>query len=198
LAEKAARVVGLDISNHALGYANGHHHRSNIEYRQADFNLPIPLPSSMFDAIVSFETLEHVDNQEQLIAEFHRLLRVGGMLILSSPDRIVTERLHHRNKFHVRELSQLELMALVGKYFAVRELYGQLPYSAAFWKRPLMWVARLDVLNLRARIGDTGLKNALGFLRGVSVSSTSGNIVRIAPQDRRLHLYIVMLAAKVR
>jgi SAM-dependent methyltransferase len=198
IADKAAQVIGLDISDHALHYAIRHHKRTNIEYRQANFDLPIPLPSLTFDAIVCFETIEHVSNPDQLVSELHRILKPDGLLILSSPDRAVSERLHHRNKFHVHELSRLELTTLIGKRFTIDELYGQVPYTAGTWQRPLVWLARLDVANLRGRIGDAGglLKRALGFLRPVSVSSEGRNIVRIDAADQALYVYMVVLARK--
>lgn len=41
-----------------------------------------------FDAIVSIETLEHVIHDEKAIKEFSRVIRRGGMLIVTAPNRL--------------------------------------------------------------------------------------------------------------
>lgn len=45
----------------------------------------VPLPDASVDTILSTQTLEHVYDFQQYMSECHRLLRPGGILILSVP-----------------------------------------------------------------------------------------------------------------
>lgn len=59
----------------------------NIRWIQADLNHPISLPNGSFSAIVSTEVIEHLENPRFVFREFHRLLRPGGVLIVSTPNQ---------------------------------------------------------------------------------------------------------------
>jgi predicted SAM-dependent methyltransferase len=53
-----------------------------------DGRKPLPLPSDSFDFVVCEHMIEHVDvlTGRQLIGEFRRILRVGGVLRIATPD----------------------------------------------------------------------------------------------------------------
>jgi 2-polyprenyl-3-methyl-5-hydroxy-6-metoxy-1,4-benzoquinol methylase len=59
---------------------------TEIPFHQADFGVGIPLPDASFDAIVCIEVLEHLENHARLIREILRLLRPGGMAVLTTPN----------------------------------------------------------------------------------------------------------------
>jgi SAM-dependent methyltransferase len=75
------------------------------------------LPDSSFDVVTCFETIEHVtgDAQRNLLAELARVLRPGGLLLLSSPNR---GQYPPGNPHHLRELTADELRALLSELFA--------------------------------------------------------------------------------
>src|SRR5438132_277284 len=103
LAQHARRVVAVDLSLDALAHARAHYPLPNIEFVRADLSEPIALPDCSCDAIVSFETLEHVRNQRVMLSEFRRILKPGGTLVLSSPDRdIITSKAHEVDQRHRR------------------------------------------------------------------------------------------------
>jgi SAM-dependent methyltransferase len=78
------------------------------------------------DLIVSFETIEHLEGQEAMLAEFRRVLAPGGALIISSPNKaLYSEETGYANEFHVRELSREELAAMLGAQFPQQAWYGQ-------------------------------------------------------------------------
>jgi len=61
------------------------------------------------DLVVSFETIEHHDEHEQMLAEVKRVLKPDGMAIISSPDKaIYTDKPEYHNSFHVKELYREE------------------------------------------------------------------------------------------
>ncbi|MEX0643720.1 MAG: class I SAM-dependent methyltransferase [Parvularculaceae bacterium] len=75
---KAQSYVGVDIEN------SGHSHKdSKIDVYYDGKTLPFP--NDHFDAVVSFETLEHVFNVDEVILEIRRVLKPGGRFFLSVP-----------------------------------------------------------------------------------------------------------------
>ncbi len=58
-----------------------------VTWLQADLNGPVPLPAESFDAIVSAEVIEHLENPRAVFREFNRLLRPGGYLLLTTPNQ---------------------------------------------------------------------------------------------------------------
>lgn len=60
---------------------------ANIHWVQADLNHPLSLPDASFNTIISTEVIEHLENPRFVFREFHRLLRPGGSLIVSTPNQ---------------------------------------------------------------------------------------------------------------
>jgi SAM-dependent methyltransferase len=152
LARAAASVTGVDLSAEAIGHAQARYRAEGLEFRAADCT-DLPFGDDSFDCVVSFETLEHLDDHDGLLREFRRVLRPGGFLLISSPDKAVyTDRLQNRNEFHVRELYRDEFEALVASHFPAWRLWGQ---KLAF--HSLMWSLerRPGVLLQQEREGET-------------------------------------------
>ena len=131
LSSVARQVLGLDFSDEALAHAHANYSAGNVQFRQADLNQALALESDRFDLVVSFETIEHLHHQQQLVKEFHRILRPGGVLIMSSPNGTVTRLTNEPpNPFHIHELSNRELSdILTGNCFRQEALYGQWRYT---------------------------------------------------------------------
>jgi len=125
LAEAAAKVVGVDISREAILHARVRYARENLEYLVGNC-AEIPLPDASVDVIVSFETIEHHDQHDQMMKEIKRVLRQDGVLIVSSPDKYFysIETASH-NPHHVKELYEHEFKKLLGQYFSQVTYYGQ-------------------------------------------------------------------------
>jgi 2-polyprenyl-3-methyl-5-hydroxy-6-metoxy-1,4-benzoquinol methylase len=60
---------------------------AEIEWTQADLNLPLALPESAFDLILSTEVIEHLENPRATLREFSRLLRPSGHAIITTPNQ---------------------------------------------------------------------------------------------------------------
>ncbi len=164
LAKQCSKVIGFEFSNHALQWAEENKAGKNLEYVQGDLNKILPFKDEEFDAIVSFETLEHIENQENMLSEFKRILKKDGILILSSPDReIITGKAHTINHFHINELSKKEFIEKIQHYFHVEELYGQTRYIPLSWKKKaIKRLAKLDIFKLRRKVVRAlGVKNAV-------------------------------------
>jgi SAM-dependent methyltransferase len=74
--------------------------------------------------VVSFETIEHLADPSQFLAECKRLLRPGGLFIGSTPNREI-HRWYAPNPFHTHEFFPWEFMGLVKQFFIDCRVYGQ-------------------------------------------------------------------------
>ncbi len=135
LARTAQEVIGIDIDAAAIAHARARYAGiGNLRFEQGDAT-QLALPDASCDLVVSFETLEHVGAQEQLIAGFARALTPAGMMVISSPDkRTYSDLSGFHNEYHVRELYRDELLALLAAHFPHVRLYGQkLLFQSAIW-----------------------------------------------------------------
>ena len=135
LAQVAASVEGVDVSPQAIEHAREKYGQlPGVEFHVANC-IKLPFADQEFDRVVSFETLEHLAEQDELLAEFKRVLKPDGCLILSSPDKATySDGQENVNEFHVRELYRDELEALIKRHFQKYRLLGQkLMFHSAVW-----------------------------------------------------------------
>lgn len=123
LAHSAAHVTGVDIAAEAVANATEKYARENLSFLQGSA-AEIPLPDNCVDVVVSFETLEHLHEQEEMLQEIRRVLRDDGLLIMSTPNKPLFKT-RGDDQFHVKELEQNEFTALLEKQFAHVTLLGQ-------------------------------------------------------------------------
>ncbi|HKR51779.1 MAG TPA: glycosyltransferase [Pseudonocardiaceae bacterium] len=119
LAAGAREVVGIDIDPPTVAHATTHYVRDNLRFTVGSMIDPELLAgASPFDVITCFEALEHVEEQDTLVAVVRRLLRPGGLFLTSTPDVTIYSHEHgNDNPFHVRELTEPEFRALLGGAF---------------------------------------------------------------------------------
>lgn len=148
LASRAAKVYGLEVSDHALGYARANHQRNNIEFMQADLGARIPLSDASADFIVSFETLEHIVSQDLFLSELSRILKKDGRLLISTPDKdLISGGIESDNPFHLKELTKRGFIDLLSHYFVIDSLYGQAQViNLPLWKCILKSVRRITFI----------------------------------------------------
>jgi len=132
LAEYGARHVdGVDISLEAIQYARSEQTSENVTFTQSDIILY--KNEQKYDVIVSFETIEHIPCYEEALKNLRLLLKKGGILIVSSPNRLITSPKcktlldKPKNVFHTQEFTIDELSVCLREAgFKVNEtIYGQ-------------------------------------------------------------------------
>ena len=135
LAQSAAEVTGIDLSDASIAHARRRYSAPNLRFEQADC-LALPLPDASVDVVVSFETLEHLSDHDGLMQEFLRVLRPDGFVVVSSPDRkTYSDDTGYVNPFHVRELYRPEFEALLATHFPAWRLFGQkLAFQSLLWQ----------------------------------------------------------------
>lgn len=126
LCQVAGRVVGMDISEEAIAHARSTYgNYSNLHFERRSVT-QTGLPDESIDLVVSFETIEHLVEQEEMLAEIRRVLKPAGLLLISSPNRpVYSEDGKFKNDFHVKELDFTELDQLLEPHFGQIEYYGQ-------------------------------------------------------------------------
>jgi len=102
---------------------------SGAEFRVADVTR-LPSPDHAYDVFLSFETMEHVDDDTALLREAVRVLRPGGTFVCSMPNRRVTNpgipiTTKPYNSFHVREYTRSELEPVLNRFFPTVSFLGQ-------------------------------------------------------------------------
>ncbi|MDG5483601.1 class I SAM-dependent methyltransferase [Mycolicibacterium gadium] len=124
IADVANTVIGLDYDDSAVAHVRARYPR--IDMRQGNL-AELPLADSAVDVVVNFQVIEHLWDQGQFVAECLRVLRPGGVLLMSTPNRITFSpgRDTPINPFHTRELNAAELSELLsGEGFSVESMLG--------------------------------------------------------------------------
>ncbi len=117
LGQVARSVTGVDIDPKTVDFANKNYMSERVSFRRGDA-AKLPIEDQSVDVVVSFETIEHFANQTDFVMEIDRVLRPGGLVIMSSPNReIYSELNNYQNPFHVHELNRQEFVDLLGPCF---------------------------------------------------------------------------------
>lgn len=112
LARSADRVLGVDYDALTAAHAA-------VTYKQASFvraNLAaLPIPTESVDVVVTLQVIEHVWNHGEFVRECRRVLRPGGLLLVTTPNRLTfSPGLDEPvNPFHIKEFTAAELVELL-------------------------------------------------------------------------------------
>jgi SAM-dependent methyltransferase len=183
LARHATRVVGADIAAEAIAHARERYAAvPNLEFCAADC-AALPFPDASFNAVVSFETIEHIRAQESFLDEVRRVLDPEGLFIVSSPNKLeYSDRRGCSNAYHVRELYRDELAALLAPRFPHSRWFGQrMSFFSVVWPEDGAAQGELfEVSEASAAEAATGHARPIYFI--VVASRSAGAIAAVAPR----------------
>jgi SAM-dependent methyltransferase len=124
IADVANRVIALDYDEATVAHVRARYPRVDVRHGNL---AALPLPDGSVDVVVNFQVIEHLWDQAQFVRECLRVLRPGGTLLMSTPNRITFSPGLDTplNPFHTRELNAAELTELLtGEGFGIEGVYG--------------------------------------------------------------------------
>ena len=124
----ATEFTGIDGSESSMIYASAVYGdlAGKIKFRQG--LLPDVLkdyPDGSFDVVVSFETLEHVEDPRALLAGFYRVLTPGGRIIVSIPNDWSDESGNDPSPYHLHVYDWKRLKKELAEYYILEDAYAQ-------------------------------------------------------------------------
>jgi 2-polyprenyl-3-methyl-5-hydroxy-6-metoxy-1,4-benzoquinol methylase len=160
----AKSVLGVDISSQSVANAKSKYVNPNLSYKNADCS-DLRVLNEKFDLIVSFETLEHLNDPRQFIKSAAEILNPGGYFICSTPNKMRLSGAGYINQYHLNELSYDEFLEAMSQSFEVTDnlhqtetlqylRYMELKYLIGTMENRLVWYLFPRIENaLRGLIG---------------------------------------------
>lgn len=118
LAEQKARsVVGIDYSEQSVVFARKRYRDERLQFLRMDAQ-HMSLEDSSFDFVYSSENLEHLPDPRSNLSEIRRVLRVGGMALIATPNKeMFSPGEKPRNRYHIKEFYYEELRDSLREFF---------------------------------------------------------------------------------
>ncbi len=119
----AEKVIGVDISRETIKYCQKKYSNEYIDFVVGDVT-KIPIEDNSVDVVVSFETIEHIDekSQKKFLEEISRVSKSDGIFIVSTPNSAVYPK---GNPFHIKELNFDEFNKILKKFFSNVSIFFQ-------------------------------------------------------------------------
>ena len=112
--------TGVDIDASTVAYAGRRYGTESASFVCASAT-DTGLPDASVDLVASFETIEHLEDTEGLLAEYERVLTPDGLLVVSTPNELGP------TPYHVHDFSRDAFLSAIESRFEVVAVYGQLP-----------------------------------------------------------------------
>jgi ubiquinone/menaquinone biosynthesis C-methylase UbiE len=112
------------------------------------------IPDNAYDLVVSFQVIEHIQDDALFLKEIHRVMKPGATALLTTPNRKMSLS---RNPWHIREYLPTELKGLAEKIFSRTEMKGITGNEKvmAYYeqnKKSVQRITRWDVLDLQNKL----------------------------------------------
>lgn len=153
LAVDKKRPAGIPFSN-------------RVKFKQCHLPFLSDINDNTFDTVICFQVIEHVKNDNHLLREIKRVLKPGGTLLLTTPNKLTSLT---RNPFHIREYLPLQMQAFIASYFnnyKVEGIYGNdivMTYYEAN-RKAVERITRYDIFNVQHRLPAFLLKGVYSLL----------------------------------
>jgi ubiquinone biosynthesis O-methyltransferase len=153
LAGCASTVLAVDYSPAAIAHAQETYSLPGLRFEVMNALELDGREEAEFDLVTCFEVIEHIEDDQRFIRGLARVLRPGGKLYLSTPNRIVDELFasvagHEPYAYHINMLTPRALLRLMRPHFTTVKIYGQSVRGNVLHAL----LKRLDIANLRHRV----------------------------------------------
>ena len=164
----------------------------DVKFEQAVFPPFKNLADNSFDSIVSFQVIEHVKDDHGFLKEIHRVLKPGGVAVLTTPNIKMTLT---RNPWHVREYTAQQLTDLAAKYFpkvTMKGVGGNEKVMTYYEqnKKSVQRITRFDIFNFQYLMPAPMLRIPYDILnrmnRNKLSASNTGLVAEIVHDDYEL------------
>ncbi len=125
LASRAEEVLGVDLAPEAVYHARNTYKRSNLRFLYGDI-YDLEVDDDSFDLVCSLQVIEHLHEPERFMREARRVLKPGGLCVISTPNRLIISpgRDKPLNPFHIIEYDSRQFMDFLLAFFPEVELVG--------------------------------------------------------------------------
>ena len=110
-------IVGIDIDPKTIRYANKKYGSDKCVFKVSDVVCMEGFKNDMFDAVVSFETIEHLEQPIIFLEKINKILKQKGILIISTPNKWGISK-HHKFDYDYNLLR-----GHLDKYFSIIDIY---------------------------------------------------------------------------
>lgn len=125
LARQGYAVIGIDIDPHVIAHASHKYGAEQCEFRVTT-GTAFPFADEYFDGVVSFQVIEHVQDERTFLKEIVRVLKHEGTCVLTTPNKLYRVRPNRApwNRFHLREYTPEEFGQLLTRVFEDVQVWG--------------------------------------------------------------------------
>jgi SAM-dependent methyltransferase len=148
----ASSYIGLDKIGEVISMLRSKF--PGVDFRQAVIPPFSDFKENSYDTIVSFQVIEHIENDRLFLEEIYRMLKPGGKAIISTPN--ITHTLS-RNPWHIREYTPQQLIDLSKGIFDQVEAKG-IGGNDKVWayheanRKSVQKIMRFDVFDLQYKL----------------------------------------------
>lgn len=118
------------------------------------------LDDNVYDAVFSFQVIEHIQDDFLYLKEIHRVMKPGAVVLITTPNRKMSLS---RNPWHIREYLPQELKSLAQRIFSDVQMKGITGNDKVMSyyeenRKSVQRLMRWDVLDLQNKLPSSLLK----------------------------------------